>query len=133
MVFPITRIDQRIRMSDIPGAGIDGRVYLGIGGREFAVDSGGNDFEQGSDTTDVNATIQNAELNDPRSPQLHPVGAFPVYVRLEPHGGNPDWCVDRVEVRFNGGSTAFYATWWTTGQNLWLGQRIGKICYLSGR
>jgi hypothetical protein len=42
----------RLKTRDEDGAGTDGDVYLGIGGREFQIDkSDRNDFERGDDAT----------------------------------------------------------------------------------
>jgi hypothetical protein len=42
----ITRINVIVKTGNVNGAGTDGRVYLGIGGREFRLDQPGNQFEQ---------------------------------------------------------------------------------------
>ena len=47
----LTKIDVNIATGDRGGAGTDGSVYLGIGGREFHCDTSANDFERGSSRT----------------------------------------------------------------------------------
>ena len=42
----ITRILLKIKTANTEGAGTDGNVYLGIGGREFKIDTSTNDFEK---------------------------------------------------------------------------------------
>ena len=44
----ITGILAQIITGDIDNAGTDGRVYLGLGGREFRMDSKEDDYERGS-------------------------------------------------------------------------------------
>jgi hypothetical protein len=100
----IRSISARIVTSNQPGAGTDSYIYLGIGGREFSCDSSDstNDFEQGLDQTFVfgdKATVDEAEYNDPRMPQLTTDDLdYPVYVRMEESGAGPSWCVERVTV-----------------------------------
>ncbi len=69
----ITRIAANIKTGDRDFAGTDGEVYLGIGGREFHLDSAANDFEQKSARTYMlgeslpsDTTVNNAAHNDPR-------------------------------------------------------------------
>jgi hypothetical protein len=96
--FPVTQIQVRITTSSVTGAGTNAKVFLGIGGREFRLDSANpcGDFETGQDviyTLGVNANanflsnpglipgtarpcptgmsaIEAAEDNDPRHPQI---------------------------------------------------------------
>jgi hypothetical protein len=44
----VTGVFCQIITGDVDGAGTDGRVYLGIGGREFRLDSREDDYERGS-------------------------------------------------------------------------------------
>src|SRR4029453_9160619 len=109
----------------------------GVGGREFYVDSGVNDFEQGSDRTytfGVGANVTAAAENDPRSPyppQSENLGRFPVYLRLEPLGWESNnWNLERVTVTVNPGAAQvqFDAL---AGGHLWLGTQYGLYCYLK--
>ncbi len=115
---------------NIDGAGTDGDVYLGICGREFFLDSTSDDFEKGANKTyklGEGANIKNQNLNDPRKPQLisEDLDKFPVYIRLEPSGGNPDWNITFVNVEIGG--TGYGVVF---RQGLWLGRRAGKVCFL---
>lgn len=49
MSKPITKIELKLCTAQTLGAGTDGRVYLGLAGREYAVKSSGNghDFQPG--------------------------------------------------------------------------------------
>jgi hypothetical protein len=55
---------------------------------------------------------------------------FPVYIRFEPTGSSPDWCLDFVEVRVNPvGDTTQDKKYFAlpgSGAYLWLGQHYGK-------
>lgn len=81
----ITQIRAKIEVADLPEAGSDDWVYLGIAGREFVLDSGyADDFDKGTkkifvlgeqheDDTEGDFTVVpviEAEYNDPRKPQL---------------------------------------------------------------
>ena len=66
-------------------AGTDERVWLGLGGQEFELDSVANDFERGSDRTYIlghDANIRQARDNDPRHLTLEEIQAAPVYMRV---------------------------------------------------
>ncbi len=126
----IRSISVQIITSNVENAGTDGDVYLGICGREFYLDSGADDFEQGSNRTyrlGDGANIENSRENDPRSPQLDSdhLDDFPVYIRFEPGGGSPDWKLDSAVVQVAGRD---YGVRFLRG--LWLGRKAGKICYL---
>ena len=122
------------------GAGTDGYVYVGILGREFALDKTGDDFERGS--TDVfilgnKSNVFNSLFNDPQAfPILDSadVDKYPVYIRFEPDGVGPDWTVNDVLVHVNVGSTKITYrnnTLKSRFQRIVLSQDSGKFLYLS--
>ena len=82
----IDSIEVHIITGDRQWSGTDERVFLGIGGQEFKLDSMANDFERGSDRTYVlgkGANISNAGDNDPRGRiTLEDIQAAPVYLRV---------------------------------------------------
>jgi hypothetical protein len=45
----VTGILCQVLTGNVDGAGTDGSVYLGLGAREFCMDSHANDYERGSD------------------------------------------------------------------------------------
>jgi len=103
---PITSLHVTIQTVATSGAGTDGDVYLGFGGREFSLDSTADDFEAGSSRTyrlGAGATVQNAAVNDPRRPQLtvENVDRFPVWVRFQPQGCEDSWILGRATVTVN--------------------------------
>lgn len=135
----ITRIDVQIVTGDRPGAETDGGVYLGIGGREFCLDSEINDFERSADQTftlGVGANIRNAADNDPGSPaplRLELLKSFPTYIRFAPKDQNDRWNLDFVYVTVNPGQPApsskvYHAL--PDTEYLWLGTLSGLYCYL---
>jgi hypothetical protein len=81
----IDKVEVRIVTGDRARAGTAEQVVLGLGGKEFMIDSRANDFQRGSDRTYVlgdDATISDARHNNPRSLSLGEVEANPVYIRL---------------------------------------------------
>jgi hypothetical protein len=130
----ITQIKVNIRTGDRDGAGTDGNVYLGICGREFNIDRASvNDFEKGNSADyflGTGSNVSQAAFNDPKSPQLDTVDAdrYPVYIRFEPAGDFPDWNLESATVTITPGGVQFQRLAGT--DNLWLGQAMGKTCYL---
>ncbi len=133
----ITQIKVTIHTGDIPNAGTDGYVYLGICGREFKLSRADvNDFERGSHRDYFlgnGANVEQATFNDPKSPQLDTTDAdrFPAYIRFEPSGGGPDWNLDGASVTITPGGAQFQRLGDGGGANLWLGQSMGKTCNLK--
>jgi hypothetical protein len=149
---PVTTILARIVTHDINNAGTDHHVYLGIGGREFYIDSNSefgtdyDDFERGDDRTyslgeggfaDTHKVF-NPNDNDPRSPyalDFDLLDKFPVYIRIEPHVNDnaPDWALKSVDVQAYG-PTQFKNYWAPQNADdyFWLGHYMGKVAYLLG-
>lgn len=134
----INRIDVLLKTGKKQFAGTNGSVYIGIAGREFHTDSAAQDFENGDKRTytlGVGANILDPERNDPRSPQLDTgdLSKFPVYLRFEPHGNNPDWNVENVIVTVNPGTKEikFSNARLNFAPDIWLGQKYGKFIYMS--
>ena len=142
----ITRIDAQIHTATDALAGTDGDVYIGIGGREFNADSSDNDFEPGSNpiyTFGDGHNVLFPDTNDPRNPQLDTadVNKFPVYVRFEPPPApDPlppaflqDWHLASVTVTVNPGPSQVQFSRLIGAPALWLGQTMGKVCYLKSQ
>lgn len=122
----ITGFECRIVTGDVDGAGTDGRVYLGLAGREFGVNSRLDDFERGSDMSYVfglapvkeldqgiqwqnrirawDSTVFGANVekgNDPRVGfplDTENLSLCPAYIRFETAGPNPSWNITDVWV-----------------------------------
>ena len=113
----ITTLFVRIVTGTIHGAGTDGDVYVGIGGREFSIDSEKDDFELGQDRTYILGEIPavlptNIDivpvrydcLNDPRNPyklKTENLYKYPVYVRFEPEDRHDIWQLEYISVFVN--------------------------------
>lgn len=130
----ITCIKVHIETGSQSGAGTDGSVYLGIGGREFHCDTKSDDFETGSIRDYIfglDHNIQNSDINDPRSPLItfEDVVAFPVYIRFD-QGTASAWQLQRATVYLNNLFPQFYEKLFGKDGDLWLGRNSGCICYL---
>jgi hypothetical protein len=131
----INTITVRASTGNREHAGTDGRVYLGIGGREFRLATTSNEFRTNSTDTFILGDAYNVEnpgRNDPREPEImtEDLNKFPVYIRFEPCGDHPDWNIEELTVTVEPGSIRYRALE-GSGQNLWLGERYGKFCYLK--
>ena len=81
----IDHVDVHIVTGDRARAGTAERVQLGLGGKEFELDSRANDFQRGADVTYTlgkGANITSARHNDPRDLNLADIEAHPVYLRI---------------------------------------------------
>jgi hypothetical protein len=145
----ITGILCQIITGRIDGAGTDGSVYLGLGGREFRLDSSADDYERGSwreyilgrgpvepNLPPPQIRVQNKEKNDPRT--LFPLDTTnlnlsPVYIRFEPEGSSPDWNLRSVFILVYTGNGQFFRAYHPPEEfdNLWMSKFSGKILYLT--
>jgi hypothetical protein len=142
----VTGIACQIITGDVEGAGTDGRVYLGIGGREFRLDSREDDYERGSwreyllGTAAPERNLSAPQLRvlnwDDNSPTLRfPLDTdylqrAPVYIRFEPEHPLDNWNLFFAAVLVYAG--AFVAGYSPPErfQDLWLGSAMGKVLYL---
>jgi hypothetical protein len=133
---------------NVNDAGTNGDIYLGLGGREFHLDSTENDFQRASireyllgappiPPNSGGVQVTNKDKNDPRKGfQLDTdnLSRTPVYIRFEPEPqipANDHW-------NLNFASVLVYDTAFVIGytpalgfDNLWLGHVSGKILYLT--
>ncbi|WP_030565622.1 hypothetical protein [Streptomyces aureocirculatus] len=101
----ITKITARVLTADEENAETEGRVYLGIAGREFLLDNN-RQIQRGQYIDYVlgdGANVTSPEYNDPRKPQLDTddLDRYPVYIRLEEEGDNPAWCLEQAYTTVN--------------------------------
>jgi hypothetical protein len=156
----VNTIFLRLNTKDIGGAGTDGDVYLGIGGREFSVDSADEDYDDfyrsdvryyifGEKPTPlddylvedpfyITTTVLHPKYNDPREPyplDTDDMDKFPVYIRFEPEDDDDFWCLEDVVVRVNPLTKTTqvkrYHALQGVEQFLWLGPTRGKFLFLS--
>ncbi|MER5297434.1 hypothetical protein ABT382_36295 [Streptomyces pharetrae] len=104
----ITQIKAYVYTADEAHASAEGNVYLGIAGREFLLRKQGQDttHQQGEKYTYVlgqDSNVADARYNDPTTPPLDTddLDHYPVYLRLEPSGLEPAWCLEWVDVTVN--------------------------------
>ena len=115
------------------GAGTDGRVYLGVAGREFCCDTSADDFERGSTRDFVfgqGANIQRPGDNDPRKPPLRveDPDIFPAYIRFA-QGDKSSWLLAEAAVYVDAETAPRYETD-ISNNPIWLGDTSGCIYYL---
>jgi hypothetical protein len=142
----VTGILCQVLTGNINNAGTDGRVYLGIGGREFRMDSTKDDYERGSLREYImgqgpvqplpapQIQVNNPTENDPRVGLHLDTADFddtPVYIRFEPEGDSPNWNLKFVAalVFIPQFAIAFLPP--EDFDNLWFGDPFGKILYLT--
>lgn len=134
----ITRIDVELKTGNRSGAGTDGDIYLGIGGREFYLDSQGDfdDFRPDTDKTytfGAGANVKFADKNDPRSPaQLltERLDRFPVYVRFNPENRDDNWNLESITATINPGPNQIRYQALGGSDNLWMGTHSALYCGL---
>jgi hypothetical protein len=143
----VTGILCQVLTGNVDGAGTDGSVYLGLGAREFCMDSHANDYERGSDRSYImglgpieplppgEVRVLNSHRNDPRVGlpiDRVNLSKTPVYIRFEPTGDNPDWNLASVVILVYAPQFAAAYTPPDIGNfdNLWLGDKYGKVLYL---
>jgi len=143
----VTGILCQIITGNVDGAGTDGRVYLGLGAREFRLDSSKDDYERGSireyimglgplepNIPPPQIRVLNGPRNDPRFglpiERLN-LSKTPVYIRFEPTGSYPDWNLATAVVLVYAPQFAVAYTHTPLIIDLWLGDSYGKVLYLE--
>lgn len=141
------------KTGDLTNAPTDGRVYLGIGGREFRLDKPGpgEEFRKGKQDEFIigdGGNIENPRngnelpffggtVNCPRL-EFSDLLKFPAYIRLEDDGeDDKDWNVESVNVlavKYDfglpsvPGETRAYKS--GLQGHIWLGEKFGKVLHL---
>jgi hypothetical protein len=145
------KIIVEIKTANVSGAGTNGRVYLGIGRREFRLNKDGDQFQAGS--TDNFVIGAGGNINSPNNSNDLPLGAnmnapeiqfasvddLPIYIRFEPQNDNDNWNVESVRLtaqQYDGstpGTTSDYMDDFSENDNrIWLGNGSGLIMFLVG-
>ena len=145
----ITGILCQMITGNVSDAGTDGRVYLGIGGREFRLDSREDDYERGSwreyilgrGPVEPNLPSPQIRVNDPNENDPRKglrldtarLSRSPVYIRFEPAGSGPNWNLRSAIVLVYQGEGEFVVAYFppTGFDSLWMGDPYGKILYLT--
>lgn len=135
----VRKITVDITTSFAKGAGTEGQVFLGLGGREFRLDVDSHeDFERGDEITyelGEDANVRLPDRNDPRTGypiHVEDVLAKPVYIRLVPHDKSDDWNLANVHVRILASDADLrFAALDGPHDNIWLGPQSGNIVHLK--
>jgi hypothetical protein len=137
----ITNIDVLIQTGDREGAGTDGDVYAGVAGREFYLDTEGDDFERGSrffyrlgDRGEFNERpLVNPGGNDPRKQELvaEEVDNYPIYIRFEPQDRDDNWNLELAVIGINRDVDRLYDSLEIAPSGIWLGTRFGLVLHLG--
>ena len=153
----ITSIHLRLTTGTQFDSESDPDVYLGIGGREFYVDSEDedyNDFEWGDDrvyvfgeypslipTTPPYTKVFKPYANDPRKPyflKTENLDLFPVYIRYHYHPGDAIqhfhkddyWLLEFVNIVVNPDTDNIIYSALGGDERLWFGRYWGNILYI---
>lgn len=146
----ITGLLCQIITGGMDGAGTDGSVFLGLGGREFRLDSKADDYERGSWREYIlglgplepnlgpnQIRVNNKDRNDPGKGfplDTSNLDRSPVYIRFEPEGGGDNWNLRfAAALVYTNGQFVTAFTPPVAFDNLWMGTASGKILYLTDR
>jgi hypothetical protein len=137
----------QIITGNVDGAGTDGRVYLGLGGREFRLDPTADDYEKHSwreyilgaapnepQLASPQIRVKYPDRNDPRQGlplDTDNLNRTPAYLRFEPQGASDDWDLAFAAALVYGERFITAYTLPADFHNLWLGQATGKVVYLT--
>ncbi|MDQ1034098.1 hypothetical protein QFZ75_000514 [Streptomyces sp. V3I8] len=137
----ITQIRVQVLAADEVSTDAISRVHLGLGGREFRLAKGGDEFARGTQTTFTlgeGTDVDHSWMNDPRTPRLTlaDLAHRPLYLRLEV-GSEPHWLLERALLTVNPGTDT--AIQFDTprlaelqpGHKLWLGADQGLAIHLD--
>jgi hypothetical protein len=136
----VNRITVTLATGNRDGAGTDGEVFLGIGGREFKLDDPNLPGHGAGASVEYvlgdGATVANKERNDPdedlrlKTDDLEGF-QFPVYIRFKGVTDNDTWNLEAATVLAD--SSDGIQEWKRmagNANNLWLGNQFGNVCYL---
>lgn len=150
---PITGIKVELKTANEKGADTDAPIFIGVssttnggGGREFTLDTAGDDFKKGEQETFIlgnapgNGKVpQNSkpgEVNDPQRMGLELNDVNQVYIRkqgdLQQKGKDDPYKLESVKIELYAGSgtpKVFQLT--ASASPLWLGNQFGHQAWLS--
>lgn len=138
----ITKIEIDVETGAIENAGTNGRVYLGICGREFRLDKPGDQFRVGildNFTIGIGSNIENPNgindiINSSNSYEIdtYLLNIFPKYIRFEPQDNDDNWNVSRVELRVTDDTSIVHKfDALVSNGSIWLGENSGLILGLT--
>jgi Subtilase family len=138
----ITKIEIDIETGAIENAGTNGRVYLGICGREFRLDKPGDQFRVeilDNFVIGIGSNIENPNgvndiINSPNSYEIdtYLLNIFPKYIRFEPQDNDDNWNVSRVELRVTDDTNIVHKfDALVSSGSIWLGENSGLLLGLT--
>jgi hypothetical protein len=136
----ITQINVRIFTVQGEDTGTEDQVYLGLGGREFRLESSSNSDMNSPDFTfhlGVDSNVENPNLNDPRAPGLttDDLEKYPIYIAKPgnlSNDGDDAWLLGRVDITVNPGpGQKFFSRLAGNGGSIWLRNESGHILYIK--
>lgn len=146
----IEQIQVIVVTGSVNGAGTNGRIFLGMGGREFRLNKSGNQFQKGdTDTFQIGGVIGPDSINNQNNSNDLPavpgtvnapaieystLDEYPTYIRFEPQNSDDNWNVQSVSVNIkesgaNGESITLNDR--TGNGNIWLGNDSGLFLGLK--
>jgi hypothetical protein len=143
----VGKITATIRTGDVSGADTNGRVYLGIGGREFRLNKPGDQFRR--NTQDIFIIGDGENIENPDNSNSLPIGGdvnspriefsdlnlYPRYIRFEPQDNGDKWNMAFAIVvaeQYNGNVPSGNSQTFTDlSGNIWLGTRSGQFIGLK--
>jgi hypothetical protein len=146
MSDPISKIELKLWTSTRSGSSTDGRVYLGLAGREYSVSRGDIDnFQPSRDPVSYvfgnGANVERPQDNDPRSPwqtDAREITTRPMYIRFAPNGDDDNWDLERADLTifFKGTSPGSIEqqipfSRLSGGAHLWLGAQRGLTLFFA--
>ena len=135
----ITQVKIAIKTGNINGASTNGKIYLGIGGREFRLDKPGDQFQRNSldtFTIGIGSDLENPDFNNlpitvnNNSPIIRhlEIISYPKYLRFDPNDDSDNWNVQNVEVDVVDIGKTYKGP---RDGNLWQGTRSGLTISLN--
>jgi hypothetical protein len=130
----VTQIEVFVSTGGVSFAGTNGTVYAGIAGREFVLDTAGNDFKPDSSLVYVmgeGTNLKNGGTLSGQNIDTVDVPNFPAYIRFEPRRGIDKWELKDVRMTVNPGpeQIGFIAPV-DTPDKVMLGDDCGKYVFL---
>jgi hypothetical protein len=131
----VNRIDVFVKTGSIAFGGTNGTVYAGIGGREFVLDSSGNDFQTFATFTYIIGTGSNLAVvlggSLTQRIDTEDVIALPRYIRFEPKRDIDKWELTVVTMTVNPGTQQILFAYPFADRKVTLGVDTGKYVFLK--
>jgi hypothetical protein len=131
----VTQIEVFVHTGGLSFAGTNGSVYAGVAGREFVLNTTGNDFAPESSFVYVMGEGTNLKKGGKLAGQnidSTDVPNFPAYIRFEPKRGIDKWELKEVRVTVNPGPEQIkFVAPVPTPAIILLGDDCGKYIFLA--